>query len=97
MADERVVHLPAKDAKALLRLLDGFQALLREGSLDHSDQRLATGGADLDTAGVGPWQDHLADEVEAACGLLRQSLDGFDPSAVISSAQPSEGAPSTER
>lgn len=95
-AEGPVLQLPAKDAMALLRLLEGFEALLREGTLDDDDQTLAAGGIDLEAMGGGPWRPRMAAEVEAACGLLRQSLEGYDPSSTISPASPADGSPSTQ-
>lgn len=95
-ADRPVVQLAAKDAKALLRLLEGFEALLREGTLDDGDQALVAGGIDLEAVGEGPWRDRMAAEARAACGLLRQSLEGYDPNSTISSARLADGGPSTE-
>lgn len=93
--DGPVLQLPVKDAMALLRLLEGFEALLREGTLDDGDQALAARGIDIEAMGGGPWRARMAAEVEAACGLLRQSLEGYDPSSTIASANPADGAPST--
>lgn len=96
-ADSPVVQLPAKDAIALLRLLEGFETLLREGTVQDDDQVLAAGGVNLEAVGQGPWRERLAAEARAACGLLRQSLEGYDPSSTLSPARPSQGAPSTRQ
>lgn len=75
------VELPVKDARAVLRLLEGFEALLREGRLHDDDRIIAAGGVDVEAMDEGPWRDRLAAEVRAARGFLRQSLEGYDASA----------------
>lgn len=95
-ADQPVVQLPAKDAMALLRLLDGFEALLRQGTANDDDQALVVGGVNLEAAGEGPWRERLTAEVRAARGLLRQALEGYGASSTVSPASPSQ-APSAGR
>lgn len=96
-AEQPAVQLPAKDAMALLRLLDGFEALLRQDRGNDDDQALVVGGVNLEAAGEGPWRERLTAEVRAARGLLRQSLEGYDASSIIAPARATQDAPSTGR
>ena len=89
MTDDGVVALHHKDALSLLRLLRGLDCLVREERLDerHCAELLGTGPVDE------RWQERLRGEVSAACGLLQELLEGYDPASAIAPASTAAGAP----
>lgn len=95
-SDAAVVRLEQADAVTLVRLLDAFASVLDSVELEDDLRDVLMGEAVVDLPDRDRWQQRLAAEVTAASGMLSQLLDGYDPSAAIAEASPSEGSPSIE-
>lgn len=88
--DDGGVRLDGKDALSLLRLLRGLECLVREERLEerHCAELMGLAQAPDDA-----WQQRLETEVAAACGLLEEILEGYEPAGIVvaGSRRPAEG------